>query len=142
MLIISYAKGECYPLFEEPKPYLKSIVIWETYTDKTLKKLNKINAFFFFIILGASNLKTSDISSLVLKVVIKKKGFLQCRRLKKVISCAATAPLAMVLWFYKVIDLIGQVLINKNPERHEAAIETFQAVLWAATKDFSCSILS
>lgn len=68
MLIISYAKGEYYPLFEEPKPYLKSIVNWEAYTDKALKKRNKINAFFF-IILGASNLKTSDISSLVLKVV-------------------------------------------------------------------------
>lgn len=140
MLIISYAKGEYCPLFEESKPYLKIVVNWEAYADKALKILNKINAFFDnFRCLKSKNLP-SDIPSLVFKVV--KRGFLQCRRLKKVIYWVATAPLTTVLWFYEAIDLIGQVLINENPERHEAATETFQAVLWAATKDFSCSILS
>lgn len=57
MLIISYAKGEYCPLFEESKPYLKIVVNWEAYADKALKILNKINAFFL-IILGASNQKT------------------------------------------------------------------------------------
>lgn len=37
MLIISYAKGEYCPLFEELKPYLKIVVNWEAYADKTLK---------------------------------------------------------------------------------------------------------